>query len=453
MRSIHNHRRRNAVSPADSNAPPRASPGLPPPLLLPWRICNKYYTAPVAFRIIPSSVDGAEDIRARLTEGDEPAVVVLAPASPTPSRALLVLLARLSSRAPEFEVALLVTHSSTPAEFTTTDGLDLDVEPAAEASSTGIDESAWDNAALAAGFEWVHLPAVSGADSTLAVNTDDGDEADDPLGRIVAALHAHMWEGMERVERPARLTGVEGSSALSLARSPSATTELGESEEEEDGADAWSALGAPPLPAPRVRPEDAGDAALWAFPERFLPSVSRAHAGATASALEAAAAFDNDFAPFVDATSTARAIARGTASIFTNSETISPSSLTAAGASEDLALHDLASESYLYRHPSSAFPESSHSPSLSSHPPGAGGAPDDVELDSLDTLFSRLATAHVATASMGLDERRAYAERVLRELLGDEALDGLSGSEEDEAEGRELVEVGLRPRGVGQVVR
>lgn len=79
--AIRAHRRRDAA-PAQTPAPRPASSNSSSPLYFPWRLSNKYYTASVAFRIVPpSDSEPQEDVRSHLTEGDEPAVVVVAPAS------------------------------------------------------------------------------------------------------------------------------------------------------------------------------------------------------------------------------------------------------------------------------------------------------------------------------------------------------------------------------------
>ncbi|BGP48205.1 hypothetical protein JCM10450v2_004077 [Rhodotorula kratochvilovae] len=459
IHALRSYRRRDAVPPADADAPLPFPTALASPLYHPWRITNKYYTAPVAFRIIPSGDEGEEDVCARLTEGDEPAVVVVAPASSTPSPALLSLLARLSTRIPEFEVALLVTYpplpscTAAPSTHATEQAVSVSLA-SADDEALEPDEPAWDDAALSAGFEWVHLPAALSAPSPPPIGDGEKDadvEEDDPLGRVIAALHAHMWEGMERVEPPARGDAAEGASRTASESPSLGAMGLVDEEDQEE----WSALGAPPLPAPRVRPDEAGDAASWTFPERFLPSIARGGDSANGALAHGGGAFEDDFAPFVDAASSARTNASDAAGAFDGAEAPFASSRPVGDANDPFALDVPVDASHFYRHPSSAFPDSSHPPSPPAGRPFVDTDPVDADgdLSSLDALFSRLSTARAATAEMGLDERRAYAERVVRELLGDEALDGLSGSDEEEEEEREAEEGTAARRGGERVGR
>ena len=313
-----------------------------------------------------------------------------------------------------------------------------------------MDEAAWDDAALSAGFEWVHLGAAAAtglraSSPSSDVDEDDDEDGESPIGRIVAALHAHMWDDMERVERPARAPPrrsnglADGAGAHGLGE-----VEDGDDDEDEEG---WSALGAPPLPAPRVRPGEDDSAAQWAFPERFLPSISRSMLGTSGAAGEdsaspaasarASASFEDGFAPFVSATSSATSFAANTTDDARGSTTSSthpsaPGVMSTADASPN-------ADSPPYRHPLLAFPDSTFASPTSTRPLSSSNPsldPTDADLDSLDDLFSRLSTARAATASMDLDERRAYAERVVWDLLGEDALGGLSGSD-DEGEGEE----------------
>ena len=295
-----------------------------------------------------------------------------------------------------------------------------------------MDEAAWDDAALSAGFECVHLdaaPHTASVASETSSAEDDDEAAEHPLNRIVAALHAHMWEDMERVEAPTRTVAARAAGANALERLNGGASGRGGDwdegqggQEDDDEDEEWSALGAPPLPAPRVRPEDAGDKAQWTFPERFLPSISRAAASATANG-SLQSAFEDDFAPFVDAASSTASFDDGV----NGTRVGAPHDGDALADALVLSTGDLSP----CRHPSLAFPDSTSRSAKSVHPL-LTDEPSDGDLDSLDELFSRLSTARTATSSMGFQERRAYAERVVRELLGDDALAGLDDSDAED---------------------
>ncbi|GAA5935411.1 hypothetical protein JCM3775_006266 [Rhodotorula graminis] len=444
VHAIRNHSRHDAAPPP---SPPSPRPRSTSPHYSPWRISNKYYRASVAFRVMSPSdadLDQEDDLRTSLSEGDEPAVVVVAPASALPSPTVLALLERLSSRDPEFDVALLVTHPPSPAHgasATSTATQAVADGPTGPGAGAGeMDEAAWDDAALSAGFEWVHLgPAPRAASGNGQVDAEDEEDGESPVGRVVAALHAHMWDGMERVERPARApprrshTLANGTSGASVGHGE-------DNEEDEDDAEDWSALSAPPLPAPRVRPGEAAAGAAWAFPERFLPSIARSTTDGSGAAGEddvsaaagarTSSSFEDDFAPFVSATSSSTSFDANT----TADAAAGTSALAHDAGPLGVGGADAASiaASPPYRHPSLAFPDSTSASITSPHPlltDDPSLDPADTDLDSLDDLFSRLSTARAATASMDLDERRAYAERVVRELLGEDALAGLSGSD------------------------
>ncbi|GAA6008738.1 uncharacterized protein JCM10292_005045 [Rhodotorula paludigena] len=408
-------------------APPPASSDS---LHVPWRIDNKYYTADVSFRILAQHSSAAGDPLASLTEGDEPAVVVLTDAQATPPTALTALLARLSSRDPEFEVALLVSQSGAN-------------ESGPSSASTSIDdafdEEAWDDAALDAGFEWVHLPhpsaPASSASATTASAQSHGlaqrEDEDEPLRRIVGALQAHMWEVMERVETGpargrARAHSDEGASADRAAvhggedagcfgkEGANGRADADHVDEVED--DEWSALGAPPLPSPRRRPSDA-DGDKWTFPSRFLPSIARDEGGA----LVGEASFEDDFAPFVET-----GPAHDDFPAFSAHESHADSTARArAGGFPGL----------VDRHRDLPFSDSDDPPrtSVSAVSPPRTTVPTAPrpaeDLDDLDELFARLSAAKSATAGMGLDERRDFAERMVRELLSGAGL----SEDEDEA--------------------
>ncbi|GAA5896028.1 hypothetical protein JCM8208_007510 [Rhodotorula glutinis] len=458
VHAVRTHPQHDAAPPSPPPSPRARST---PPHYSPWRISNKYYRASVAFRVMsPSDLvpDKEEDLHASLTEGDEPAVVVVAPATPSPSPAVVALLERLSSREPEFDVALLVTHphSAERSAASSSSGPRGGADGAGtlDAGAVEVDEAAWDDAALSAGFEWVHLGAAP-RDERRVSSEDSGGEGEQeedggesPVGRIVAALHAHMWDGMERFERSARALP---RSSRRLANGARGYGEE-EDEEDEDEDEEWSALGAPPLPAPRVRPGEEAAGAEWAFPDRFLPSIARSATGASGAAAEggplaaagarASSLFEDDFAPFVSATTPATSF-----HVNTTDDVLGSSAGSLRAAPQDrpgAAGASSTADSPPYHHPSLAFPDSTSI--ASAHPLLADDASLDTteaDLDSLDDLFSRLSTARAATASMDLDERRAYAERVVRDLLGEDALGGLSGSDEEREEDEGRRETGL----------
>ncbi|BGP32118.1 hypothetical protein JCM10296v2_003897 [Rhodotorula toruloides] len=372
------------VSPDSASSPP---PPAQSTTHIPWRIENKYYTVDVAFRILEHGEQG---------EGDEPAVIVLAGADedPSTSTALSTVLSSLSSRSPDPpEVALLVTFSSSSASS----GL----PHSATAPRDAPDEAAWEDLALSHGFEWVHLASPS-------PNDEDGDEG---LARIVGALHAHMWEGMERVES-VRQNGARRKGAAS-------EEELGMGEGGDEQEEEWSALGgggAPPLPEPRKPYGSILATDRLAFPETFLPSIPRRAPASNGVADAAHDSFDDDFAPFVAASTSNDHSATPDSHTPFPPFSSSPPSSTAALSTQP----PVASPSHLYRHPSFSLPDS--------HRPPSPLPPSADEADELEDLFSRisLARSQANVEGMGMEERREWAERVVRDLMG-----GL-GSDDDE---------------------
>lgn len=240
-----------------------------------------------------------------------------------------------------------------------------------------------------------------------------------------------MWEGMERVETgPARgrarahsgegasadCAAVRGGADYGSAEKQGADGHADTDHVDEVEDDEWSALGAPPLPSPRRRPSDA-DGDKWAFPSRFLPSIARDEGVAEAGE----AAFEDDFAPFVEA-----GPAHGDFPAFSahNLDADSTASATVGGFP---GLFD--------RHRDLPFSDPDDPPRTSASavsPPPRTTVPTAripaEDLDGLDELFARLSAAKSATAGMGLDERRDFAERMVRELLG-----GAGLSEDEEA--------------------
>lgn len=284
------------------------------------------------------------------------------------------LLQSLADRATEFEVALLVT---------------LPI-----ASSTEVDEAAWEDLAIDHGFEWVDV--VPG-DDEVQEKASPGEEGG--LRRVVAALHAHMWEGMEAVERNGDGNGkriraeeedVDDEGAL--------TGRKGLLHDDDNDDEELSSLGAPPLPEPRpfvpIQLE---------FPSTFLPSLKRA---SDASPASASTPFEDDFAPFVPALSP--------------SETAFPPlpDLPSSTSSNNTSSH-------LYRHPELAFPDTDDlASSIPAHDTNDDEDEDEDEAlqgdEDLSDLFAKLASVRDQNRAEGVDleARRDAAERVMQGLFG-----------------------------------
>lgn len=124
--------------------------------------------------------------------------------------------------------------------------------------------------------------------------------------------------------------------------------------------------------------------------------------------------FDDDFGPFVSALS-------GRASFPPFSS--SPPASASAQPSSPHDAHAPASPSHLYRHPSFSFPDSHYRPHSPPSNEAAGG--DD---DALGELFARISLAEekADVLGMGMEERREWTERVVRDFLGG------SGSDDEE---------------------
>ncbi|GAA5911848.1 hypothetical protein JCM5296_004538 [Sporobolomyces johnsonii] len=419
---------------------------------LPWRIRNKYYSAHVQFKLLEYGQAAGQGT----AEGDEPAVVVLAQADVHPPEALRPLLASLSSRPAEFEVALVVSLPPSSLYPPSTSSHSPSSSPT-PSPSPEINEELWDDLALDHGFEWIHLASTSRPSASTSPSADERDEDDDEVRRIVGALQAHMWEGMERVEPTRREPRPSQSRRRPQAGSPhEEAAELDENEEDEDEDEDFSALGAPPLPEPRhfVAPP-------MSFPSTFLPSIPRNRPASSSAAphpisdttpgtnrVEASSAFDDDFAPFVAAPPPSSSAASATCFPPLPSVPNSPQLLATSSGRPTPS----PSAEPLYRHPSFSFPDSSlppvaplalfhsqsdsNSPSSSNNPgddDDAGGSVNEADLDDLDALFSRLRAARDdmmlsegealaggagADDDAWLERRRERAERMLQELLG-----------------------------------
>lgn len=295
------------------------------------------------------------------------------------------LLKRYVARSVELEVALLV---SLP--------LSTSASPLVPSQ---LDEEAWEDLAMEHGFEWVDLePEV---EQKLA----EADEAREERGlrRVVGALQAHTWEGMIPVardrngrdeERPGRRLE-SGAGVLGL-----------DSDEEE-----LSALGAPPLPAPR-----AFVPTPMAFPETFLPSIKTSGKPAAVAVSSTSPvdihsspteppAFEDDFAPFVPALP----------STHTSFPPLPLSTLSTSSSSPPI--------SPLYRHPELAFPDSNQLP----YPAAAGREEGEDDGEELEAMFAKLKGVREEALGLDMEARRALAERTVMGLFGG----GLSDEENE----------------------
>lgn len=225
-----------------------------------------------------------------------------------------------------------------------------------------LEEEAWEDVAHAHGFEWVDLEGLS---------PDGGG-----IERVVTALHAHMWEDMVRQTSP-------------VINSAEQTRTRGE----EDEVNAYQAMGFPPLPDPKpfvpIHLE---------FPTTFLPSIPRSQPAprpasvstpylapsiALPSPTTVSPAFEDDFAPFVP--------------ILSSFPPPSPP------------------RSHLYRHPELALPDSG----LEGFQPLPDDEADEEDGEDLVIMFERLKALREEASSLGMDERRAVAERAVLALIGE----------------------------------
>ncbi|KAI5475750.1 hypothetical protein MNV49_000879 [Pseudohyphozyma bogoriensis] len=389
-------------------------------------------------------------------EGEEPAVIVLAERTATPSPSLAPILSKLAARSSEYEVALLVSLPSS----STADPIDLD-------------EDTWDDLGLDHTFEWVDLPSLEPApqaSSPAPPDTEDG------LSRVVSALHSHMWESMIRTPTTSTTTTATHSATPLDSRGAPLLATAGEHDfDVGDEDELEEALGAPPLPDPKpyvpVEME---------FPETFLPMVERKGKTATKgidftklpvmpsgmgksvmngneglssgvvppSVPSEEEAFEDDFSPFVSAppeshpsSSTFPPLASPTLPSTTSNTNITEEEED----DDDDDFSTPAPTDADYRHPSFSFPDD-----VSSFVPLSdfdGDDPDndaipaedtldetererEAEIAGLEAMFAHLDKfRHEAMGMEDLEGRRKVAERALRGLgLWDEGSDG--GEEE-----------------------
>ncbi|KAM0752439.1 hypothetical protein T439DRAFT_379499 [Meredithblackwellia eburnea MCA 4105] len=373
-----------------------------------WVIKNKYYTAKVTLKPIQDSSQSS---------GEEPAVIVLASRSEAPSEELASMLSPYSAREPELDVALLITHPSSPSS----------------ASST-IDEDAWDDFALSYGFEWIDLAAGYG--KPQIDGEEQGEETigeESGIARVVAALHAHMWQDMELAPKEKKRQNVTD-------RGVDSRQEGGPVEVEEDEAAEFARMGAPPLPEPRPFVPTP-----LSFPDTFLPSMKRSEilsspkyptlaTTTTTSSPQTDAPttpFDDDFAPFVPSlpkdvksfpplpsslpldVSSANKLFKNPTTTASESS-LSPLSPTSSKPRKSTDSGPLPSP--LYRHPGFAFPDSVNGVVHHNGEEGGFDDPTEAELEEqdLDSLLQKLRGFKTEAQGIeSLEERRAFAERVM----------------------------------------
>lgn len=314
-----------------------------------------------------------------------------------PSPDLQDQLAVLAARDPEFDVALLVSY--TPPSVNATPS-------AAAPEAVQLDDEAWEDLAFAHGFEWVDVNPRAGEDANAEDDAPEGSGLEEAgVGRVVAALHAHLWDNMERAAKPAVRDA--GSDVEAATRDELELVSEGEDEEE------FASLGAPPLPEPRPFVP-----IPVAFPTTMLPSLSRKGPGSAAQpgpetfsspAGESAAShrsapssafatistpFEDDFAPFVPPTSS-----------FDPSDFVAPPSGAPNGLAPGQDGFELLQDDDDLGHG------------------GDEGDEGEFELegdgDELSELVAKLKGMRDEARGLGLEERRAVAERAVLGLLGE----------------------------------
>lgn len=278
-----------------------------------------------------------------------------------PRASHVTLLKEISSKRQDegFEVALLVTidHSN-------------HVET--------IDDVAWEDLAIDQQFEWIDT-AVRNVNHEEA-NSEEGEEKFG-VARVVEALHSHLWEGMERLEQP----------RSKLRNEEEIEEEYTGRKAEREGKEI-EAMGAPPLPAPRPFVP-----VPLSFPSTFLPSLNRPTpiAGINFTPEATDQNFDDDFSPFVSATTTSLSIRAA------QKLPPLPSSLNFTESNNFLLLDDEEEE-------------------------GGPGRNDEGmsrqerdENEHLSAMFSQLSGWREEAKGLGMEERRRFAEKVLQELTLD----------------------------------
>lgn len=307
----------------------------------------------------------------------------------------------MAAREPEVDVALLVSCAPPAAPGS---------DAAASAESITLDEEAWEDLGFEHGFEWVDVDARA-----QAVAEDDRTEGleEEGIGRVVAALHAHMWNNMVPVNRQTVREEESGATDRPTGRGADPSDGAGEDDDEAE----FATLGAPPLP--ELRPFVPIPVT---FPTTMLPSLARKTAiapdtsspvrtplppldnstltsptpttCAAAASGAPAASFENDFAPFVP-----------TAAAFDPDEFGDFSAGPATALSDQRGGFEPSEDG--------AFDKLD----------GEGADEDGLELsdgdDGLSELVAKLKEMREEARGMGLEERRAMAERAVLGLLGE----------------------------------
>jgi len=250
------------------------------------------------------------------------------------------------------------------------------------------------------GFEWVDVDPQ--ADAGDEAETGQGLE-EGGVGRVVAALHAHLWDNMV----PAAKQSTQDDAA---ARTGATTRELTEDSYGFDESDEFASLGAPPLPEPRPFVP-----VPVIFPATMLPSLLRksdavenksphlssarpaepaSPAAAPATAAPDATAFEDDFAPFVLTTGS-----------FSPDDSVAPSTIVSHGFGGGQGGFELLDDDDLAE--------------LSRDGHSEEGSELEGGDDELNELVARLKGMREEARGLGLDERHALAERAVMGLLGE----------------------------------
>ncbi|SGY23272.1 BQ5605_C019g08922 [Microbotryum silenes-dioicae] len=325
-----------------------------------WTIRNKYYTCEVQFVHVLQAKDGegrGDDQGGYQLQGDEPAVIVVAPPTQTPPTDLENLLSSLAARDPEFDIALLLTSPSPP-----TDQDQILISPPPN-------DQAWDDLSLNHAFEYVPpssssspiLNLTSPSTFKTPANADDDDRGEKRgPERVIEVLQSRIWERMIPSERTVQATTVKSDKSTLL-----------------------SLLPPPTLPKAKEYSPVRVD-----WPEKFLPNLV-AKRGEWESKLQGGpegGGFDDDFTEFVSGPSGAEVgrwdqISSASTSEFT---TTPGSGSDAEGVDDDDDFATL-----------------------------------ELQDQELESLFAQLGTAReYALGIKDLDEKRAFAEKTVLSLLG-----------------------------------
>lgn len=339
-----------------------------------WLIRNKYYTAPVTLKLIESIQDIEQD-------GEAPAVIIIVSRDQVRSLSLLCFSASYShisalfQKAPASHATLLNEINSKRQDEGFEVALLVTIDPSNHVET--IDDVAWEDLAIDQQFEWIDtgLRNVNHEEA----NSEEGEEKFG-VARVVEALHSHLWEGMERLEQL----------RSKLRNDDQIQEEYAGREAEREGKEI-QAMGAPPLPSPRPFVP-----VQLSFPSTFLPSLNRPASSASLNVTSETTDqnFDDDFSPFVSATTTSLSIRAA------QKLPPLPSSLN--------------------------FTESNNFLLLDEEEDDRAGRNDDGmsrqerdEDEHLSTMFSQLSGWREEAKGLGMEERRRFAEKVLQELTLD----------------------------------